>query len=220
MKLIKYFLVLHTMLLVSCQPDEEYVLVKNEFFSEAGLKKWNAATNAALDSFTATYGEKYKIEYIQHSWNRAKDDTSSLNLSVLLRESYVDFIRKSNLVGDSIPYDTFFIVERHESGEEIYIARYLIINKGNSSTYFYTRYGVGEWHAITSTKDTLNELDSFFEEVPSYTKDYTWGGEMEDYLVITKVTGSEVASKVYTNLSREHYLKLRGLFPDSLYGNE
>ncbi|GAB3532966.1 hypothetical protein GCM10027443_17530 [Pontibacter brevis] len=214
MKLINYFVVLYATLLVSCQPKEEHALVKNEFFTEEGLKKWNTVTDAALDSFTASYGESFMISYIENSLNQS--NTNSLNeQSVLLRESYIDSMRRSDSVGDSIPYDSAYIVELHMSGEETFIGKYLIIEKGDSASYFFTRYAQGGWLPLRTTEDKACELNRFISEVPSHTEKSAFGG-LEEFVIITKFAGEEVTAKVFTSLSWDNTSWLMDMLPNSL----
>lgn len=191
------------------------MLVKNEFFSEEGLKRWNASTDAALDTFTATYGESFQINYIRNSLNLNKEDTLP-NHSVLLREKYIDFMRGNDSLGDSIPYDSFYLLELHMSGEEVFIGKYLIINEEDTSSFFFARYGQGNWLPLTSTKDEVYELNRFLRDVPSYTEKYAFGGEMGEYVIITKFAGEEVTSKIITSLTWENTSWLMSMLPNSL----
>lgn len=96
---LKYLsLLLITLLLVSCRTDKEVVLVKNDLFSEEGLRKWNAATVAALEIFSTTYGEEYKDSNFIHWLNNPHEDT----IISLRRKEYFDLLRESKAVADSI----------------------------------------------------------------------------------------------------------------------
>lgn len=173
-------------------------LVVDKYFTNSFINKWNEASIKDLEEQLLISNEN-KLE-ICLNLDSFKND--NLRTEGATRSRFINFVRDSNILKDSINYNSMYIIELEYSGEYIVNRKTLIIDRSSDDLFFNFNSKLGSWELQKSGEIkgiNVDELDKLLIAKRTLGED----AHNLESIIVTKLTYNTILTRAIVDPNKK-----------------